>query len=268
MKKSRNISRSLTIGWLYPELMSTYGDTGNVTILRSRCSWREVDVSVTPITFGTSEKEIEACDIILGGGAQDRQQLLVAEDLVKYKKKILHEVFTNGVVGVFVCGSPQLLGHWYSTGNGDKLDGLGIFDMATEHPGSDVPRLIGNTVGEVIDDRFLQFAPQNIRTIVGFENHGGRTTLGPGVLPFARVVHGKGNNGLDGWEGAVFNNCIATYYHGPLFAKNPHIADWAIATALVRKYNKKVQLSNIDDMFAWKAHQQCLMRGGALPRGI
>lgn len=239
----------LTIGWLYPELMSTYGDRGNIIALTKRCQWRGIKGDIQAIDFASERKEIEACDLIFGGGAQDRQQEILIDDMRQNKGSTLARMFAHGVPGLFVCGSPQLLGHYYMNSDGKKLEGLGIFDMVTKHFGKDKPRCIGNLIAELPDKK----------TIVGFENHGGRTYLGNGVKPFARVIRGCGNNGEDGTEGAVYKNCIATYSHGPFLPKNPHIADWLIAKALEVKYKKKISLKKLDDSLEWQAHEFVLM---------
>lgn len=243
------MTRTLTIGWLYPELMSTYGDRGNILVLTKRCEWRGIQVTLIPIDFSTTEKDILKCDLIFGGGAQDRQQGILIRDLREKKGPVLKKLFETGVPGLFVCGAPQLLGHYYTTAEGEKLEGLGIFDMVSKHPGTATPRCIGNIVAEVTG-----IALKGKKTIVGFENHGGRTYLGSGVTPFAKVTHGYGNNGEDGTEGAIYNNCIATYSHGPFLPKNPHIADWLIAASLTHKYKKSVTLKDLDDTLEWQAH--------------
>ncbi len=243
----------LTVGWLYPELMSTYGDRGNIFVLKKRCEWRGIRMDIRSIEFGTTEKEIHSSDIIFGGGAQDRQQGLVIDDLRVKKGPILKTMFDGGTPGLFVCGAPQLLGHSYMTGDGKKLDGLGIFDMESRHFGKNKPRCIGNTVGKIS----IKYQVSGVTfkdTIVGFENHGGRTYLGNGVEPFAKVIKGCGNNGEDGTEGAVYRNCIATYSHGPFLPKNPHIADWLLARALEVKFKKKISLVPLDDSLEWQAH--------------
>lgn len=250
---------SLTIGWLYPELMSTYGDRGNVRVLQKRCEWRDIGVAVLPIDFTVTKKDILSCDLIFGGGAQDRQQGIVIDDLLKNKGPILKDLFDAGLPGLFVCGAPQLLGHYYMAADGTKLEGLGIFDMVSKHFGKSKPRLIGNIVC-TIPDSYSVSGSAFRETIVGFENHGGRTYLGDGVKPFATVVSGFGNNGEDGTEGAVYNHCVATYSHGPFLPKNPHIADWLISRALQRKYKKQIALSELDDTFAWEAHDRIVTR--------
>lgn len=206
----------LKICWLYPELMSTYGDRGNVICLQKRAQWRKINVII--------QNEPENCDLIFGGGAQDRQQEIVMRHLMS-KKSTLEKLLNNNIPGLFVCGAPQLLGRPF----------LGLFDMETRYGGK---RLIGN----LITDKF-----------VGFENHGGRTYLG-NIQPFAKVIKGYGNNGEDKTEGAVYKNWIATYSHGPLLPKNPAIADWLIKTALEVKYQKEVKLEALDDNLELKAH--------------
>ncbi len=208
----------LVICWLYSELMSTYGDRGNIICLQKRCEWRGIKTKITP--------EIQDADLIFGGGAQDRQQEIVMRDLMS-KKIILKKLLDKNIPGLFVCGAPQLLGR----------PCLGLFDMETVFP-KDKPRLIGN----LITDKF-----------VGFENHGGRTYLN-NIKPFAKVIRGFGNNGEDKTEGAVYKNWIATYSHGPLLPKNPGITDWLIKTALEVKYKKEVELEPLDDSLENKAH--------------
>lgn len=249
----------LTIGWLYPELMSTYGDRGNIIVLQKRCEWRNIKTILLPITFSTTEQQLEKCNFIFGGGAQDRQQAIVVDDLRKNKGPILKKLFADGIPGLFVCGSPQLLGHYYMTGDGKKLEGLGIFDMVSKHFGKTKIRCIGNLIAE-LDQKFINDNSQLKNTIVGFENHGGRTYLGKNIKPFAQIKKGCGNNGEDGTEGAIYKNCIATYSHGPFLPKNPHIADWLIAKALEVKYKKIIKLKQLDDDLEWQAHEFMLHR--------
>lgn len=262
----------LTIGWLYPELMSTYGDRGNMIVLQKRCEWRSIEVTVLPIEFRTTEKEIRMCTMIFGGGAQDRQQGILNQDLQKNKGPIIKDMINHNIPGLFVCGAPQLLGHYYMTGDGMKLEGLGIFDMESKHFGKSKPRCIGNTIGELnsklkVQSSKIKAGPETssgrqLRTVVGFENHGGRTYLGKGVEPFANVIVGSGNNGEDGTEGAIYKNCIATYSHGPFLPKNPHIADWLMTKSLEVKYKKEIILKPLDDELEWKAHEYILKRFG------
>ncbi|MBI5614479.1 cobalamin biosynthesis protein CobQ [Candidatus Gottesmanbacteria bacterium] len=256
----KKLSLSLTIGWLYPELMSTYGDRGNIFVLKQRVLRRGFGAEVIEIDHSTTGKELSRIDMVIGGGSQDREQEIVISDLLK-KKDAIKALFDSGTPGLFVCGSPQLLGHSYMTGDGTKLSGLGLFDMETIHPGAGKPRCIGNLVAEICDD--MRYARGGMRkTIVGFENHGGRTILGRGVKPFAHVLVGNGNNGNDKTEGALCNNFIATYSHGPFLPKNPHIADYLISHALYKKYKKNIALKALDDSLAWNAHEAVLRKCG------
>lgn len=260
MKKVRTDPLKLTIGWLYPAYMSTYGDRGNIIILRKRCARYGFEVTVRPIDAGSSRADISGCDIIFGGGAQDRQQMLVSEDLRRNKGPVLKEMFARGVPGLFVCGSPQLFGNSYMTGDGTVIPGVGIFNIESKHFGHDKPRLIGNLVIDIGSRYRVPGLPYE-NTVVGFENHGGRTYLGEGVEPFGTVITGSGNNGEDGTEGARWKNCLATYSHGPLLSKNPHLADWVINTAVTVRYGAgSWNPAPLDDTFAWLSHRSMLDR--------
>ncbi len=255
---------SLIIGWLYPDLMSTYGDRGNIICLAKRCQWRKIEVKVLPIQPETRTEEIEKVDLILGGGAQDRQQEIVMRDLKGVKGKVLKELIENGKPGIFTCGAPQLLGHYYEPTFGQRIEGLGIFDLVSVAPGPEKHRCIGNIVIEIqkskIKNRFWASQNDEKNYLVGFENHGGRTYLGKNLEPLGTVVKGFGNNGEDKTEGAVYKNSVATYLHGPVLPKNPHLADWLIEKALAVKYGKKIELERLDDDLEWKAHQMMVKR--------
>jgi len=132
---------SLTIGWLYPQLMSTYGDRGNVIVLQKRCEWRKIKAEIKVIDANSTNENLASCDLLMMGGAQDTQQEVVSSDLIK-KKKILSELIEKGIPGLYICGGFQYLGQYYKTAGGNKLQQLGILDMFTENPGG--KRLIGN----------------------------------------------------------------------------------------------------------------------------
>lgn len=236
----------LTIAWLYPDLMSTYGDRGNIIVLAKRCEWRGIKVDVEEITLETSISKLSRCDLIFMGGAQDRQQKLAGEDFLKNKGPVAREMVEKGIPALFVCAAYQFVGHFYKPYQGDPIPGVSIFDLHTVHPGDQEKRLIGNVVAEVIASK---------KAIVGFENHGGRTYLGKNLKPFARVIRGFGNNGEDGFEGAIYKNAIGSYFHGPLLPKNPHIADWLIAKALSKKYKQDIVLEKLSDDEERKAHE-------------
>ena len=247
----------LTIGWLYPSLMSTYGDRGNVICLRQRAEWRGIRVNVLSLAQDTPPEEFQKVDVLVGGGAQDRQQEIVMRDLRGAKAEVIRQKIEAGTPGVFTCGSPQLLGHYYEPALGQRIEGLGLLDMESKHPGPEARRCIGNVVFEVTATRLAQDLQKMLGAapvIIGFENHGGRTYLGK-VEPLGRVVSGYGNNGEDGTEGAFYRNAIATYSHGPLLPKNPFIADWLIQTALLEKYQTPVSLEPLDDTLATQARE-------------
>lgn len=252
----------LTIGWLYPTLMSTYGDRGNVICLQKRAEWRGIRVNIMSLDQQTPATELYNVDILMGGGAQDRQQEIVMRDLRGQKADILREKIEAGTPGVFTCGAPQLLGHYYEPALGQRIEGLGLLDMVSKHPGPDARRCIGNVVFELTASPLAQELEAMLGTkpiVIGFENHGGRTYL-QNVEPLGRVVKGYGNNGEDGTEGAFYRNAIATYSHGPLLPKNPFIADWLIQTALSQKYQTSISLKPIDDTLATQAREAMFKR--------
>lgn len=241
----------LTIGWLYPELMSTYGDRGNIIVFQRRCEWRGIDVEIKQLDLGFKIQDLKSCDLLFMGGAQDRQQKIVSEDL-KSKKNTLEEMIEEEVPGLYICGAYQFLGKYYKEADGVIIPGLDIFDLYTENPGQNHKRLIGNIAARC----FLAKQGDSLRknTLVGFENHGGRTYLRNKAEPFGTVIYGFGNNGEDKTEGAIYKNSIGTYLHGPILPKNPSLADYLIKKALERKYKSKVDLKSLDDSLEWKAH--------------
>lgn len=246
----------LTIGWLYPDLMSTYGDRGNIIVLKRRCEWRGIKAEVLNLNEGFDTKFLNDIDILFMGGAQDTQQEIVSRDFTSDRINGLKKKVEDGTPGLYVCGAYQFLGKYYKEANGNKIKGLGIFDLHTEHPGEDSQRLIGNIAIKTINSSQLTFNDG----VVGFENHGGRTYLGKDLKPFAKVIKGYGNNGEDKEEGAVYKNSIGTYLHGPILPKNPEIADWLIRVALKKKYNKKINLEGLDDSLSQKAKESILKK--------
>ncbi|OGH38286.1 MAG: hypothetical protein A3B44_01395 [Candidatus Levybacteria bacterium RIFCSPLOWO2_01_FULL_38_21] len=260
-----NHQYSLTIGWLYPDLMSTYGDRGNIIVIQKRCFLRSINTKVKRLSVGFSVQELKNCDFFFMGGAQDKQQKIVSNDLSKDKIKLLKEKIEAGTTGLYICGAYQFLGKYYKEADGNVIPGLGILDLHTEHPGEKSERLIGNIVVEVdlvgltpttyeVGDRKIE----EKHIIVGFENHGGRTYLGKDVKPFGQVLKGFGNNGIDKTEGAIFKNTFGTYLHGPILPKNPQFADYLIEKALNIKYKRKIQLTFLDDFFEKKARKSVL----------
>ena len=253
-QEPRTKNQALTIGWLYPDLMSTYGDRGNIMVLQKRCEWRGIESKVVNINQNSSVNIFGNIDLLFGGGAQDREQDIVVKDLNK-KRVSLKQMIDDMKPSLFVCGSPQLLGKYYEPSVGNRIEGLGIFDMISIHPGPKEKRLIGNIIAN------SQWPMANSQ-IVGFENHGGRTYLGKSALPFAKVIKGYGNNGEDGTEGIVYKNAIGSYFHGPFLSKNPEVADWLIRTALEVKYKKTINLNPLDDSLELNAKDLIAKRLG------
>jgi lipid II isoglutaminyl synthase (glutamine-hydrolysing) len=228
---------------MYPDLLNLYGDLGNVTCLSRRCQWRGINVEVVSFSMN-NEVPLEDGDLFFIGGGSDRGQNIVYSHLLKYRKEI-GELIENGAPVLAICGGYQLLGEKYIDAEGNDVPGLGIFDYYTQ---SEEGRLIGN----IIIKNSLGLSPE---TLVGFENHGGRTYHDH--QPLGKVMVGYGNNGKDQEEGMVYENCIGTYLHGPLLPKNPHLADHLILKALENKYGLK-ELSPLQDVGEYSAHDKVL----------
>lgn len=231
----------INIGWLYPDLMNTYGDRGNIISLCYRLKAMDFKPIVNKISINETGESISKMDIIFMGGAQDKQQEIVNSDL-KVKGKFLKTAIKNGVPGLYVCGAYQFLGKYYKEADGNIINGIGAFDLYTESPELNVDRCIGNIV--IKSKLFPKI------NLVGFENHGGRTYLKDKKLAFATVIKGYGNNGNDKTEGFFYNNSIGTYLHGPILPKNPEIADYLIRKAIERKYGKNFKLKKMD--YKWE----------------
>ena len=240
------MNRPLRIAHLYPEAMNLYGDMGNVRTLQRRCEWRSIDVEVAPVTLG--DIDVRTFDLLVFGGGQDRDQARIYSDVVAHKKESLTGAIGDGVAMLAVCGGYQLLGHRYVDADGTSLDGLHLLDVETV-AGSD--RWIGNVIVEA--DASLHLDPS---TLVGFENHGGRTELGAGLKPLGHTIVGGGNNGDDGGEGVLAGRIVGTYMHGSLLPKNPALADWLISQSLAhRDGGAAPQLSPLDDSTELSAHR-------------
>ena len=230
---------------LYPELMNIYADRGNIAVLRARCEWRGIGFEHLGVTVGDA-LDPDSADLFYMGGGQDRDQAAVAVDMAETKRDALHSAADRGAVVLGVCGGYQLLGESYQMGD-ETLPGVGLVDLKTvREPGE---RLIGNCAIEAD----LGTGP---RTIAGFENHGGRTYLGPEAEPLGRVLSGHGNNGKDGHEGVRRGNVIGTYLHGPLLPKNVWLADRLIEMAL------GIELDPLDDRLEDAAHASARRAAG------
>jgi CobQ-like glutamine amidotransferase family enzyme len=232
----------LRIAHLYADEMNIYGDRGNILTLQRRAEWRGIPVEVRAVGRGPAP-DLSDIDLIFWGGGQDRDQELVFTDAAAHKVQAIRAAIDGGAVVLAVCGGYQLLGDYYVTADGKQLPGLGLVDLHTV-PGS--RRNIGNIV---IETRTLGLDPP---TLVGFENHSGKTYLGAGLQPLGRVLRGAGNNGEDGAEGVASGNVFGTYLHGSLLPKNPHFADFLLGRALLRRGLSRLQ--PLDDTVEMSAH--------------
>ena len=244
----------LVIGYFYPGQLNLYGDRGNVEILCSRAAKREIEVEVLEIGVDTdlSAETMQRINLVFMGGGPDSGQVQVYDDLIKNKAPFLKDFVEGGGVGLYVCGSYQLLGEYYKPAEGSVLEGLGVFGLYTQHFGNDRPRCVGNVVCEInptlLEDDVFKAVNRVGSTLVGFENHGGRTYLNK-CTPLAKIVVGHGNNSEDGTEGAHYKNSVGTYLHGPILSKNPHLADFLIAKA-----SGCDDLPSLDDFLVISAH--------------
>ena len=237
----------LRICHLYPDLLNLYGDRGNLITLRQRCQWRGIDCTIAPVSLGDSFAASDY-DLVFMGGGQDYEQNLLYEDLIEQKGDAIRAAVEAGLVFLCICGGYQLMGRYYEEQDGHRIDGLGAIDV---HTIGRPDRLIGNTIHEAA---WLS-AQGRDPVLVGFENHSGRTYLGSGVRPLAKVRKGGGNNGDDQTEGAIYKNVYCTYSHGSFLPKNPAMADHLIETALKRRYPECKELSPLDDQLAENARK-------------
>ena len=228
---------TLRVCALYPDLMNIYADRGNIAVLRARCEWRGLGFELSASGIG-EQLDPQPADLFYMGGGQDRDQVAVARDMVATKRDGLHAAAERDAVVLAVCGGYQLLGHSYQLGD-EELPGVGLVDLTTTRGTG--PRLIGNCAIEAD-------LGTGKRVIAGFENHGGRTHLGPDEKPLGRVLRGHGNNGADGFEGVLRGNVIGTYLHGPLLPKNVWLADRLVELAL------GIELDPLDDAMEDAAH--------------
>ena len=246
----------LRIIHLFPELLNLYADQGNIAVLRDRAQRRGWPVCVEQVRLREA-LDLAGADIVLLGGGSDREQEVVARALPMYRPD-LTAAADAGLPILAVCGGYQLLGEYYELGSGERIAGLRLVDMATKAGGK---RLIGNVAVE----RLTPSGQGTGETVVGFENHVGRTRHE--YPAFGRVLRGHGNNGEDGLEGLCHKGIVATYIHGPLLPKNPHIADHLLGLAL-RRRGVDEPLAPLDDAFEWSAHKSVLQMLGLSEGGL
>jgi CobQ-like glutamine amidotransferase family enzyme len=236
------MNRVLHIAHLYPDLLNLYADRGNIQVLRKRCEWRGIEVHIHRVERGERPRLTEYHLVLLGGGS-DREQALVAQTLREARQE-WRDAVDSGLPLLAICGGYQLLGEYYQLPDGTKVPGLELLDLVTE---AGHPRLIGN----------IAIHSPEVGTIVGFENHGGRTRHRHAAL--GSVIRGHGNNGEDGQEGVRYKNVVGTYIHGPLLPKNPALADFVLGLALDYA-GIAADLTPLDDDLEWSAHHAVLSR--------
>ena len=243
-----DLGQPLRVGHLYPSLLNVAGDTGNLMAIERRCEWRGLQVEAIAVEPG-DRPDFTTFDIILFHGGQDAEMEVAARDLGGNGAS-LRQAADEGVVLFAVCAGLQLLGHRYDPIRGATIEGIGVLDLETRGG----------------QQRFMQHAAclaelgGESDVVVGFENHSGQTQLGPGVKPFGKVIAGAGNNGVDGTEGAVRNNVIATYMHGPVLPKNPWLTDRLIQIAVDRKASRHIELEPLPDAAERRSHDVALER--------
>ncbi|MDR6911441.1 CobQ-like glutamine amidotransferase family enzyme [Rhodococcus fascians] len=209
---------TVRIGLVLPDVMGTYGDNGNALVLRQRLRMRDIDAEVVHITL--NDPVPDSLDVYTLGGAEDSAQRLATRHLTRYPG--LQNAAARGVPVLAICAAIQVLGHWYETSAGERVDGISLFDVTTAPQAT-------RSIGEVVTEPTLDGLTQKLS---GFENHRGGTTLGPDAAPLAKVTHGVGNGVGDGREGVVQGSVLGTYMHGPVLARNPELADYLLERAL------------------------------------
>ena len=216
----------LQICHLYPDLLNLYGDRGNILCFRRRLEWRGLECEVTEVGAGDTA-DFTQFDLIFIGGGQDFEQEVLLSDLRAGKDRELKAAIEDGKAVLAICGGYQMLGSYYKTWDGQQCDFIGAIDLYTI---GSKERMIGNFAFRCGED-------SGGSTVVGFENHSGKTYLGTGVEPLGTILAGGGNNGADGTEGVRYRNVFGTYSHGPVLPKNPAFCDHILETAFRRKYD-------------------------------
>ncbi len=231
---------------MYPELLNLYGDQGNITAITRRCQWRDIDFEIYPMGIN-DHVNFTDIDLVFLGGGSDREQNLIASDLIKRQKSLMDAIEDNLTL-LAICGGYQLLGKYYRTLEGKIIPGLELLDLYTI---AGQNRLIGDVAIEV------ELGGKKHK-VTGFENHSGRTYLG-NIKPLGKVLSGHGNNGEDYLEGVLYKNVVGTYLHGPLLPKNPFLTDYLITRALEKRY-PQVKLKPLDDSLEKMAGEVILNR--------
>jgi lipid II isoglutaminyl synthase (glutamine-hydrolysing) len=248
----------IRVAHLYPDYLNIYADRGNIAVLEQRADWRGHELEVRGVSVGDALRPWDF-DLLYVGGGQDREQALVAPDLVAKRDGVIAAV-ADGAAVLAVCGGYQLLGRSYRGFHGEDLPGIGLLPLETV---AGERRMIGDVLLE------CELEPGMRRTLAGFENHAGRTRLDPDAEPLGRVIAGFGNDGESGYEGCRVGGVVGTYLHGPLLPRNPWFADWVLSQALGHATGgDPPDLEQLPDELEAEAHQvsasRARDRGGRL----
>jgi CobQ-like glutamine amidotransferase family enzyme len=241
----------VVVAHLYPDHLNIYADRGNIAVLERRAAWRGIRFDYRGV--GIADPVPPDANLLYVGGGQDREQSLVAADLVR-KGDDVRGAVARGAALLAVCGGYQLLGRFYRDRQGAELPGVGLLPLSTV---AGERRMIGDVLLR------CELTAGRVRSLAGFENHAGRTYLDEGAEPLGEVVHGFGNNGEDGHEGCRAGRVVGTYLHGPLLPRNPWLADWLIAQALSGAAGEPPELEPLGDSLEDRAHEVAAERAKA-----
>lgn len=209
---------TVRIGLVLPDVMGTYGDSGNAVVLQQRLLLRDISAEIVEITL--ADPVPESLDLYTLGGAEDYAQRLATRHLIRYPG--LQRAAERGAPVLAICAAIQVLGHWYETSAGERVEGVGLLDVTTSPQET-------RTIGEVVGTPLLAGLTQ---PLTGFENHRGGTVLGSSATPLSAVAKGAGNRAGDGHDGVVQGSVVATYLHGPCLARNPELADLLLSNVV------------------------------------
>jgi lipid II isoglutaminyl synthase (glutamine-hydrolysing) len=223
---------TVRIGLVLPDVMGTYGDSGNAVVLRQRLRLRGIDAEIVEITL--NDPVPDSLDLYTLGGAEDYAQRLATKHLIRYPG--LQQAVSRGAPVLAICAAIQVLGQWYETSSGERVEGVGLLDVTTSPQAQ-------RSIGEVASVPVISGLSQKL---TGFENHRGGTDLGPLARPLARVEKGAGNRSGTGFDGVVQGSVVATYLHGCALARNPELADYLLAQVVGEL--PPLELSEVDQL--------------------